>query len=54
VSGYPAKATAEKGEKLLEVASDGIAALITDAATWAPAEDKRGDGIGGVAFRDKQ
>ncbi len=54
VSGYPAKATVEKGEKLLEVAADAIAALITDAETWAPASDLRGDGIGGVPFRDKQ
>ena len=33
VSGVPENATAEKGEKLLEVASDAIAALILDEAT---------------------
>jgi creatinine amidohydrolase len=51
VSGYPAKATAEKGEKILEIASDAIAALITDPDTWAAPQDKRGEGIGGVPFR---
>lgn len=51
VSGYPAKATAEKGEKLLEVSAEALAALITDPETWAPPMDKRGEGIGGVNFR---
>jgi creatinine amidohydrolase len=52
VSGIPEKATAEKGEKLLEVASDAIAALIMDDMTWAPPNDLRGEGTGGVPFRD--
>jgi len=51
VSGIPAKATAAKGEQILEVASDAITALITDPATWAPPRDKRGAGTGGVPFR---
>ena len=51
VSGYPAKATAEKGEAILEVSAAALADLITDPDTWAPAEDKRGDAIGGVPFR---
>lgn len=51
VSGIPEKATAAKGEKLLEVASDAIAALITDPETWAPPRDLRGEGTGGVPFR---
>lgn len=51
VSGFPEKASAEKGEALLEAASDAIAALIADPETWAPAGDKRGDGTGGVPFR---
>ena len=51
VSGYPAKATAEKGEKILEVSAQALADLITDPETWAPPSDKRGDGIGGVPFR---
>jgi len=51
VSGIPEKATPEKGEKLLEVASDAIAALITDPETWAPPRDLRGAGTAGVPFR---
>jgi creatinine amidohydrolase len=51
VSGIPEKATAEKGEKILEAASDAIVALITDPETWAPARDLRGAGTGGVPFR---
>lgn len=53
VSGKPEKATAEKGEKILEVSASAIAALITDPATWAPPQDKRGNGTGGVPFRDR-
>ncbi len=51
VSGVPEKANAEKGHKLLEVASDAIAALIVDQETWAPPGDRRGAEIGGVGFR---
>lgn len=51
VSGLPEKATAEKGEALLEAASDAIASLIVDPETWAAPLDKRGDGPGGVPFR---
>ena len=51
VSGVPAKATAEKGERLLDAAARSIAALITDPETWAPAGDLRGGGAGGVPFR---
>ncbi|MEM1300330.1 MAG: creatininase family protein [Pseudomonadota bacterium] len=51
VSGMPGKSSVEKGEKIIEVCSDAIAALITDPTTWATAEDKRGDGTGGVPFR---
>jgi creatinine amidohydrolase len=51
VSGIPEKATAEKGEKLLEAASDAIAALITASETWAPPRDLRGEGTSGVPFR---
>ena len=36
--GDPARATPEKGEALLEAASDAIAALLTDAAIWKPAQ----------------
>jgi len=51
VSGYPAKASAEKGQRLLEAASDAIAALIVDPETWAEPLDKRAEGPGGVPFR---
>lgn len=51
VSGVPTRATAEKGERLLDAAAEAIAALITDTETWAPARDQRGGGTGGVPFR---
>lgn len=51
VSGNPARSTAEKGEKLLEVSADALAALITDPETWAAPDDLRGDGTAGVPFR---
>ena len=53
VRGKPARASAEKGEKMLEAGANGLAALIDDPATWAPPADKRGAGTGGVAFRDR-
>ncbi|MEM0987241.1 MAG: creatininase family protein [Pseudomonadota bacterium] len=53
VSGIPEKATADKGERLLEVSAKAVAALITDPATWAAVVDKRGQGTGGVPFRDR-
>ena len=52
VAGQPAKATAEKGHATIDAASDALAALITDPATWAPSDDLRPDAVGGVAFRD--
>lgn len=53
VSGIPEKATPEKGEKILEAASEALAALIADPETWAPPRDLRGAGTGGVPFRDR-
>ena len=53
VSGKPGKATAEKGDKILEIAAQALASLITDPETWAPPRDLRGQGTGGVPFRDK-
>ncbi|WP_370401019.1 creatininase family protein [Sulfitobacter sp. JB4-11] len=50
VSGTPEKSTAEKGEALLEASAEGIAALILDAQTWAPPDDRRGKGTAGVPF----
>ncbi len=51
VAGVPAKATAAKGEALLEASADALAALITDPDTWSNALDLRGEGTGGVPFR---
>lgn len=52
VSGNPTNANADKGEMLLDVASDAVAALLTDASIWQEAGDKRGNGTGGVSFRN--
>jgi len=41
VLGDPSRASAEKGERLLDAASDAVAALLTDPAVWAPLEDHR-------------
>lgn len=51
VAGAPARASAEKGERLLDAAAEALAALICDPETWAAPEDLRGEGTGGVAFR---
>ena len=51
VSGVPTRATAEKGEKLLDAAAGALAALIADPDTWEPAGDLRGNATGGVPFR---
>lgn len=50
VSGTPARSDAEKGEALLEVSGEAIAALILDPETWAAPDDMRGDGTAGVPF----
>ena len=52
VAGNPARANAGKGERLLEVSAASLAALIADPATWAAPGDRRGNGTGGVAFRE--
>lgn len=54
VSGNPARANADKGEKLLQAAAAGLARLITDPENWAPMQDRRGEGTQGVPFRDKK
>lgn len=41
VLGHPEKANTAKGEQLLDLGADAIAALICDPETWAPARDKR-------------
>lgn len=54
IAGDPTKASAAKGEALLEAGSDAVAALIADPATWAAPEDLRADALAGVAFRDRK
>ena len=44
VSGDPTRATAEKGEALLEAGAEAVARLIADPATWATPEDRRTPG----------
>jgi len=41
VLGDPSRASAEKGERLLDAASGAVAALLADPAVWAPVEDRR-------------
>ncbi|MEM1160532.1 MAG: creatininase family protein [Pseudomonadota bacterium] len=53
VAGRPEKATASKGQAIIDKATDAIAALITDPETWKPAGDLRGQGTAGVPFRDR-
>ncbi|MBT3360600.1 MAG: creatininase family protein [Rhodospirillales bacterium] len=54
VRGLPARATAEKGEKLLAASAEGLARLIVAKVTWAPAVDIRLPEIGGVPVRPKR
>lgn len=51
IAGNPARANAEKGERLLEVSAAALAALISDPDTWAAPRDRRGNGTAGVPFR---
>lgn len=48
VIGFPEKANADKGERLLEIGAQALADLITDPATWAPPRDLRFAETGGV------
>ena len=50
VIGNPSRAGAEKGQRLLEAASDAIAELITAPETWDAPVDLRGNGTGNVPF----
>ncbi|MEP4197526.1 MAG: creatininase family protein [Aliishimia sp.] len=52
VIGKPEKATAEKGEALLQVGADAVARLICDPTTWEAPKDLRQDETGGVALKD--
>lgn len=51
LAGDPSRASAEKGERLIEAGAEAIAALIRDAETWADPRDLRGAGAGGFPFR---
>lgn len=48
VLGDPTRASAEKGEKLLDAAARGLAKLMLTDATWQPFGDMRAAEIGGV------
>lgn len=50
VAGIPEKATADKGDRLLDAAAAALAALILDPETWAAPLDLRGEGTAGVPF----
>jgi len=51
MAGNPARATAQKGEAMLDAGAEALAALILDPATWADPVDRRGPGTQGVPFR---
>ncbi len=53
VAGQPEKATAAKGQAIIDAATDALAALITNPATWAAPDDLRPDAVAGVAFRNR-
>ena len=53
VAGNPTRASAEKGQAIIDAATDALAALITDPNTWAGTDDLRGQGTMGVNFRDR-
>jgi creatinine amidohydrolase len=52
VAGRPEKASADKGEKMLEAGAEALARLIRDPDTWAAPQDMRGSGTMGVPFGD--
>ena len=53
VAGNPTRATSEKGQAIIDAATDALAALITDPNTWVASDDQRGQGTMGVNFRDR-
>jgi len=50
VIGNPTRANADKGERLLVASAKGLAAMLTDAKTWAAAPDMRLAETGGVTL----
>ncbi|MCB1387898.1 MAG: creatininase family protein, partial [Rhodobacteraceae bacterium] len=51
LAGNPTRASAEKGERMIEAGAEALAALILDTGTWAAPGDRRGAGTQGVPFR---
>ncbi|MEM9603023.1 MAG: creatininase family protein [Pseudomonadota bacterium] len=51
LAGNPARASAEKGELMLEAGANALARLILDPDTWAVPHDRRRAETGGVPFR---
>ena len=52
VLGDPTRASAEKGERLLDLCAEGLAKLILDTDLWGPSADIRLDQTGGVPLKD--
>ncbi len=50
MAGNPTRASAEKGERMIEAGAEALAALILDPETWAAPDDRRGAGTQGVPF----
>lgn len=53
MAGNPARATAAKGDAMLEAGAEALAKLILDPETWANTDDKRGADTNGVPFRNR-
>ncbi|MCP3971698.1 MAG: creatininase family protein [Rhodobacteraceae bacterium] len=51
VAGKPGRATAQKGEKMMEAGAEALARLITDPDTWSAPQDLRTGGTMDVPFR---
>lgn len=51
LTGKPTRASAEKGEKMLEAGANALARLISDPDTWIEPNDLRSPETGGVPFR---
>ena len=54
MAGNPTRATAAKGEAMLEAGARAIADLVADPVTWADPIDRRGEGTQSVPFLDKR
>ncbi len=52
VAGNPIRASAEKGERLLDTAAEGLAKLMLAPETWVELKDLRQAETGGVPLKD--